>query len=136
MCVCVEGSQGLPERYQSRLSRSENGHTRPTWGNDLWGTSTFKETAERGSGGVRAVGQNSWVWLPDRQHLLLHVLDLHAGRADAGAQKGLRWVLGDVIPPCLTAPKHAEARDRVISHKEKRRETNKPTNLIFNKRVC
>lgn len=36
------------------------------------------------------------------QHLLLHVLDLHTGRADAGAQEGLGWVLCDVITPHLT----------------------------------
>lgn len=31
------------------------------------------------------------------QHLLPHVLDLHTGRAEAGAQERLGWVLCDVI---------------------------------------
>lgn len=42
------------------------------------------------------------------QHLLLHVLDLHTGRAEAGAQEGLGWVLDDVIAAHLPNAKRTE----------------------------
>lgn len=50
-CVCesvCEGSQDSPEHYQSQRSHSENGHTQPAWGNDLWGMSTLKEQESGG----------------------------------------------------------------------------------------
>lgn len=47
VCVC-EGSRDSPEHYQSQRSHSENGHTQPAWGNDLWGMSTLKEQESGG----------------------------------------------------------------------------------------
>lgn len=50
-CVCesvCEGSQDSPEHYQSQRSHSENGHTQPAWGSDLWGKSTLKEQESGG----------------------------------------------------------------------------------------